>query len=498
MRVLVCDDDQANRYLLAATLSNAGHTVTQASNGSEALKYALAEPPDLIVSDILMPEMDGYALAIQWRTHRQLADIPFVFYSANYTDPEDERFAQEIGVDRFLIKPMDPRKLLAELESIVAMQAPADTSRPKIDRNDPALLSHYNARLVQKLENKLSELRIINTTLASTTEELQATQLSLSNIIKVSPITIFTLDDSGHVTRWNPAAESTLGWKADDVIGKLCPLLKNTTGLEALIEKALKQSSVSNENLQVTSADNTSVVLSVSLARLSAGDPDSVLVMATDITAQTLAENTLAQTISKLEKAITGTVMAITKITEARDPYTAGHQARVAQIAEAIARKLNMSEDECSSLSLAGLIHDIGKIYVPAEILTKPRALTSVEFSIVKMHPEIASDILSSIDFPWPISTYVLQHHERLDGSGYPFGLSGDAIHLNSRILAVADVIEAMSSHRPYKAAAGLDSALKEIEDGAGVRYDPDVANAAITLFQDDGFANALPTPDSL
>jgi len=498
MRVLVCDDDQASRYLLTAILSNAGHAVTQASDGGEALKYALAQPPDLIVSDILMPGMDGYALAIQWRTHQQLAGIPFVFYSANYIDPEDEYFAQAIGIDRFLIKPMDPKKLLAELESIVVNQASTGTGRPKIDGNDPALLHQYNTRLVQKLESKLSELRVINAALASTTEELQATQLSLANIIKVSPIAIFTLDDSNHVTHWNPAAELILGWKADAVIGKLCPLLKNSTGLEALIEKTLKQNSVSGENLHVASSDNTPVTLSVSLAKLSADDSGSVLVMATDITAQTLAENALAQTVSKLEKTIHGTVMAITKITETRDPYTAGHQTRVAQIAEAIARKLGMSEDECDSLRLAGLIHDIGKIHVPAEILTKPRALTSVEFSIVKLHPEIASDILSSIDFPWPISTYVLQHHERLDGSGYPFGLSGDAIHLNSRILAVADVIEAMSSHRPYKAASGLDSALKEIEAGAATRYDPNVAVAAISLFQDDGFESVFSTPDNL
>jgi putative nucleotidyltransferase with HDIG domain len=172
-----------------------------------------------------------------------------------------------------------------------------------------------------------------------------------------------------------------------------------------------------------------------------------------------------------------------------RDPYTAAHELRVTQLALAIAAELGLDEERREGLALAGELHDIGKVAVPAEILSKPAALSEIEFTLVRQHAETGREILSTINFRQPVATIVAQHHERLDGSGYPDGLTGDEIMLEARILAVADVVEAMASHRPYRAALPLEKALAEIEAGAGTRYDAGVCAAAIRLFREQEFA---------
>lgn len=180
-------------------------------------------------------------------------------------------------------------------------------------------------------------------------------------------------------------------------------------------------------------------------------------------------------------------VSAIAAMLELRDPYTSGHQHRVAQIADAIARELHLPQEMIEGINLAAVVHDIGKISVPTEILTKPGSLSDVEFSIIKQHPELGYEVLKEIDFPWPIAQIILQHHERLDGSGYPKGLR-EGILLEARILAVADVIEAMASHRPYRAGLGIERALEEIEAQRGILFDTDVVDAALVLFREKGF----------
>ncbi len=174
---------------------------------------------------------------------------------------------------------------------------------------------------------------------------------------------------------------------------------------------------------------------------------------------------------------------------EVRDPYTAGHQRRVAHLAVAIATELQMPPAQMEGLYLACLVHDLGKLRVPAEILNKPGRLNPIEYGLVQEHVDIGQDILHTIDFPWPIAETVGQHHERLDGSGYPKGLQGDAILLEARVLAVADVAEAMMSHRPYRPSLWQEAALAEITAGRGVRYDAQVVDACVRLFQDLGYS---------
>jgi response regulator RpfG family c-di-GMP phosphodiesterase len=191
----------------------------------------------------------------------------------------------------------------------------------------------------------------------------------------------------------------------------------------------------------------------------------------------------------RLRKTLAATIQAMAMTIEMRDPYTAGHQRRVGKLSSAIATRMSLPADQIDGIRMAADIHDVGKIYVPAEILSKPGQLTEIESSIIRTHPRVGYDILKTIEFPWPIAAIVHQHHERIDGSGYPNGLSGEAILLEARIVCVADVVEAMSSHRPYRPAHGIEMALDEISRGRGRIYDPQAVDACLALFRQDGFS---------
>jgi HD-GYP domain-containing protein (c-di-GMP phosphodiesterase class II) len=186
--------------------------------------------------------------------------------------------------------------------------------------------------------------------------------------------------------------------------------------------------------------------------------------------------------------AMHSTIQAISMTLEKRDPYTSGHQQRVADLAKAIAGELGLTKDQRESIYIAAAIHDIGKISLPAEILVKPIQLTDIEISLIQTHAAAGYDILKGIEFPWPIAEIVLQHHERLDGSGYPQGLAGDNILLEARIIGVGDVVETMASHRPYRPSIGINKALEEITKKSGMLYDASVVNACLKLFYEKGF----------
>jgi len=190
----------------------------------------------------------------------------------------------------------------------------------------------------------------------------------------------------------------------------------------------------------------------------------------------------------QLQKSLDEIVHAMSLTLEERDPYTAGHQRRTTDLSLAIAKEMGLPEHETKGLQMAGLIHDMGKISVPGEILSKPGGLNDAELQLIQRHPQVAYDILNQIDFPWSVDQIVLQHHEKIDGSGYPQGLSGDEILLESRILCVADVVETMETHRPYRPSLGRDAALEEIRKNRDILYDPEVVDACLKLFRETGF----------
>ncbi len=218
------------------------------------------------------------------------------------------------------------------------------------------------------------------------------------------------------------------------------------------------------------------------------GNISEVVFTIDDITQYRQAEEKIQQSIKQLEKSMGDTIRAMSMVVETRDPYTAGHQDKVARLAAAISKKMNLSEEMIRGIQMAGVIHDIGKVYVPAEILSKPSKLSNIEMQLIRTHSQAGYDIMKNIEFPRPVARIILEHHERMNGSGYPQGLSGKDILLETRIIAVADVVEAMASHRPYRPALGIDAALGEIEKNKGVLYDPDVVDTCLKLFREEGF----------
>jgi PAS domain S-box-containing protein/putative nucleotidyltransferase with HDIG domain len=207
-----------------------------------------------------------------------------------------------------------------------------------------------------------------------------------------------------------------------------------------------------------------------------------------DITERRRIEGEIKESYKKLQRIMEGAIEAIASIAETRDPYTAGHQRRVAGLASAIAKEMGLGEEQVAKIRIAGLLHDIGKVAVPAELLSKPGKLNETEFDLIKLHPQLGRDILKTMELPWVICPIVLQHHERMDGSGYPRGLKGDEICLEARILAVADVVEAMASHRPYRPSLGIDKALEEISNNRGKLYDSEIVDICLKLFQEKGY----------
>src|SRR5664280_2495938 len=216
--------------------------------------------------------------------------------------------------------------------------------------------------------------------------------------------------------------------------------------------------------------------------------PVGIIGVSRDITERKRAEDELQQTLEKLRKSFGATVQVMVSAIEMRDPYTAGHQLRSANLARAIATEIGLPQEKIDGIRLAGSIHDIGKLSIPAEILSKPTKLTDIEFSLIKEHPRIGYDMLKDVESPWPLAQIVYQHHERMNGTGYPRNLKGDEILMEARIMAVADVVEAMASHRPYRPGLGMDAALAEIEKNKGIFYDSTVADACMRLFREKGY----------
>ena len=336
-KILAVDDTAASLRLLTDILKEEGYEVRSAISGELALHAAFNNPPDLVLLDIRMPEMDGYEVCRRLKAEAATRDVPVIFVSAvSETDEKVHGFG--IGAVDFVTKPYQRDELMARV-------------RTHLELN--------------RLRNHLEDL----------VDERTA---------------------------------------------------------------ALKESE------------------------------------------------------KKLRTSLLESITALAAMVEMRDPYTAGHQRRVAQLSVAIAKELQLSTEQIEGIHLASVVHDVGKIRVPAEILSKPGKLTALEFGLIKEHSQNGYEILKSIDFPWPIAQIVLQHHERLNGSGYPNALKGDQILIEAKILAVADVVESMKSHRPYRAGLGIEVALNEISSNKGTLFDPMVVEACIRLFTERDFSFQL------
>ncbi|MBN2141227.1 MAG: HD domain-containing protein [Desulfovibrionaceae bacterium] len=451
-RILVVEDERIVSLDLCSRLKRLGFEVAStASTGDAAVEAALELKPDLILMDIVLEgQTDGIQAA---EIIRGRAEVPIIYLTA-YADEKTLDRAKLTGPEGYIIKPPAERELKMAIE--VAL---------------------YKHGMEAKLEQNR---RWLATTLESIGDAVLAT------------------DNQGRVVFLNRAAAGLLDCGQDSAKGRplaeVFRLRDPETGLDAehLVKGILANNpalGLGQETLLLTPGGRE-VPVSLKAAAIhnaNNGKGGMVLVIR-DISEEKRGKEALKNSLNMLRQTLHETVAALAAMGEKRDPYTAGHQARVSLLACAIAEEMGLEPDRLEGLGVAGSLHDIGKIYVPAEILSKPSALTNIERSLVKSHPEVGYEILKTVSFPWPVARIVRQHHERLNGSGYPDGLLGDQILLEARILAVADVVEAMSSHRPYRAALGIDKALDEINAKRGVLYEPEAVDICLDLFREKGF----------
>jgi PAS domain S-box-containing protein/putative nucleotidyltransferase with HDIG domain len=354
--------------------------------------------------------------------------------------------------------------------------------------------------------NKNDPLNIIRTNSAQ--PEIQAERrfrLLAENAADV----IWTVDMNLQPTYMSPSVSKLLGYDVKEALKKkmeeVFTPLSFKSALQVLMEelafekegqKDLNRSRTLEFEMVHRNGSIVPVEIKYAFVRNEEGQPLEILAIARDISERKHSEQEIKSGIEKLQKsyhklqkAMEGAIEAIALIVEMRDPYTAGHQRRVAKLAAAIAEEMGLPDEQTAAIRIAGILHDIGKVAVPAEILSKPSGLTEPETDLIRNHPKIGREILKTMDLPWQICPIVFQHHERLDGSGYPNKLVGEDILLESRILAVADVVEAMSSHRPYRPALGVDAALDEISRNKDILYDARVVDTCIRLFKEKGFS---------
>jgi len=322
-------------------------------------------------------------------------------------------------------------------------------------------------------------------------EQLKEKEALSSRLIENAGEAILIAQD-GLIKFANKAASEIFGYKLEEIIGSKIDGYLSQDKAEEILElyrKRLSGESLLNHyELNIRHKDGQMLWIEVEVSLIDYNGYPATLAVMHDITERKRAEEKLKETLEKLRKAFGATINALNKLIEIKDPYTGGHQKRVADLARAMATEMGLSYEIIDGLRLAAQIHDIGKIVVPSEILSKPGRLSESEWGLVRNHAQIGYDLLKDIDFPWPVAEIIYQHHERLNGSGYPRGLTGEQIMIEAKILAVADVVEAMSSHRPYREAYSLEEALAEIENNKGRLYDETVVEACLRLFREKGY----------
>ena len=357
-----------------------------------------------------------------------------------------------------------------------------------------------NDILLKKSEEKLKNFNdTLQYMVAEKTEELQKSEKKFrllyelyQEVLENSPAGIIKLDKTLKIEYWNPEIQNILNSLSQDKITLAGRNINDITEFKTQkMDELYKE--LYNRNDIVSEIElngyKKKIYMEVKGVPISENEQftGAVLVL-NDITKSIIAEEKLKQSFEMLQKATEDIIQAMASTSEMRDPYTAGHQKRVRKLAIAIGNEMKITKEQLEGVKFAGIVHDIGKISVPSDILSKPGKISSTEFEVIKGHSQTGFDLLNKIEFPWPISEIVYQHHERMDGSGYPRGLKEDNILLEARILAVADVVEAMTSHRPYRPAYGIEKALREIEKYKGKYYDLKAVDACIKLFKENQF----------
>lgn len=359
-----------------------------------------------------------------------------------------------------------------------------------------------NDILLKKSEEKLKDFNeTLQYMVSEKTKELQKSEKQFKalyelnrEVLENSPAGFIKLDKNLKIEYENPKMQNILkasSVKFKSLEGRIIKEVAefNNPNLNKLYDNLLNGKEVTTETEFANGKDKKTIVEVKGVPIFEDGNFAGAVLLLNDITESIIAEQKLKQSFEILKKATEDIVQAMASTSEMRDPYTAGHQKRVKELAMAIGEEMEITKEQLEGVKFAGMIHDIGKISVPADILSKPGKISETEFEVIKGHSKTGYELLDKIEFPWPISQIVYQHHERMDGTGYPNGLKDDDIILEARILAVADVVEAMTSHRPYRPALGIEKALEEIDTHKNVLYDHNVVDTCINLFKENKFA---------
>jgi PAS domain S-box-containing protein/putative nucleotidyltransferase with HDIG domain len=395
----------------------------------------------------------------------------------NDLSPKSINFVRAMGSQSFICVP-----IVYKGESMGIMLVDNVQSKKPLGQTEMSLLMGIAPQIGISINNAIAYQKI---------KESEARFRALS---ENAPDIIYTLGIKGEFTYTNPAIEAILGYRPEEIIGKYFSDLARKGDVAKYI-KAFKQvkdqkQAIKEDGGILLHKDGSERYFSISGAPNFDSEGNFIGSVGTfkNLTDIRRSEMELKKSLEKLQSAMSSTIDAISMIAESRDPYTAGHQRRVAKLAVAIAGEMGLSEDRIDLIRMGSLIHDIGKIYIPSSILTKPSRLGDLELEMMKTHPTVGYEILSKVDFIPVIVDIVYQHHERMDGSGYPLGISGEKIFLESRIVAVADIVEAMASNRPYRAAKGLAAALEEIKRLRGSTLDAEVVDVCLKLFEEQDF----------
>jgi PAS domain S-box-containing protein/putative nucleotidyltransferase with HDIG domain len=454
LRALIIEDNPVDTEMFGSILRNAGYKVTWNRIATES-EYvsSLGNSPDIIIADYSSPQFD-VSRALQILKEKG-SDTPFIMITGTICETMAIDCMQK-GASDYLF-----RDRLARLGYSVAQALSnngAESGREKAD------------------------------------EILKRSEERYKNIIDNIHEGYFEVDLAGSFTFFNDSLCRILGYPRHELMGmnnRAYTTPKTARKIYRIYNEMYRKGTACDfYDYEITRKDGSRSVLEISTSPLRGGS--GVIVgfqgIVRDVTKHRRAEEELQKSFSTLHKTLEDTIDALGFALQTKDPFTAGHQRRVAELSSRIAEEMNYNKDGIRGIRLAALVHDIGKIHVPTEILSKPGQLTDVEFDIIKTHSQAGYDIIKSIEFPWPIATIVLQHHERLDGSGYPLSLKENEILKEAKIMAVADVVESISSDRPYRPALGIDVALDEISGKKGILYDPEAAEICIKLFKEGSF----------
>lgn len=456
--ILIVDDDPVNLAVMSKIIAN--HYRVQAVNsGAKCLEVANSEPcPDLILLDIQMPEMNGYQVLKELKQNPATKHIPIIFVTASQTT-EDEEKGLKLGAVDFFVKPIRPVILQARIKTQLLIKHAENTLRDK------------NKSLETKVSDNEQRFKHVIEAVPAAIYETSLPELKIFFYCsKIDESTEFNHQqfNQGMVNWYEQIHPEDKGQIKQQLLN-LTQKHETTFQLEYRMFHKDKGTIVWFEDNGTIEYDST-------------GEAQRIFGSLIKINDRKAAEQ-------KLQESFEATIKAVSQALGKRDPYTATHQSNCARIAKAIAEQLKFDTKMVNGIYQAAAIHDIGKIYLPSEILNKPSRLSDAEFGLIKTHAQVGYDIIKDVKFPWPIADAILQHHERLDGSGYPNALKKKEICIEAKVLAVADVVDAMSSDRPYRKGLGIGAALSELELNRGKYYDTKIVDACLTLFREKNFS---------